>query len=247
MKQRTNPAGAAGFTFIELVLVMLVLSIAAGIAVRQFGASADSAKMEHTRREMDALAKAIVGDPATYNAGSQADFGYVGDNGVLPSSLDHLITNPGSWTTWDGPYMDKGLGATDFKTDGWGTTYTLTSATLRSTGSGTTYDKVLAASVGALTANTVSGTVVDASQSTPGATYKDSVRILLSYPNGSGSTTTASTTPNARGEFSIASIPIGNRTLRIVYTPSTDTISYPIVVLPGRGARVDAIFPHALF
>lgn len=243
----TNANDHRGFTLVELVLVILTLGALASIAVRQFGSSADTAKMEHTRNEMDALAKAIAGDPATYNNGTQADFGYVGDNGSLPASLDYLRTNPGSWTTWDGPYMETGIGSTDFKTDGWGGTYTIVTASLRSSGSGTNYDKALGNSVNALTSNTVSGTIVDASQSPPGSVYKDSIRVILSYPNGSGATTTGTATPTARGEFTLSSIPIGNRTLRIVYLPSTDTISYAIVVLPGRGARVDAIFPHDLF
>lgn len=236
-----------GFTMIELVIVIIMLGALASIAVRQFGPSTETAKMEHTRREMNALVKGIAGDPSTYNHGTQADFGFVGDNGALPTSLDYLRTNPGGWSTWDGPYMETGFTSNDFKTDGWGSSYSIVSASLRSAGSGTNYDVPIANTVSALTTNTVSGSIVDASQSAPGTVYKDSIRILLSYPNGSGSTTTGTTTPSARGEFSLSNIPVGNRTLRVVYIPSTDTISYAIVVLPGRGARVDAIFPHDLF
>lgn len=237
----------SGFTLIELVIVIIMLGALTSIAVRQFGESTETAKMEHSRREMNALVKAIAGDPATYNHGSQADFGYVGDNGALPTSLDHLLSNPGGWSTWDGPYVETGFSTTDFKTDGWGTSYSIVSAALRSTGSGTTYDVPIANAVSALTSNTVSGTVVDASQSAPGSVYKDSIRVLVSYPNGSGATTTGTATPTARGEFTLSGIPVGNRTLRIIYLPSTDTISYAIVVLPGKGARIDAIFPHDLF
>lgn len=80
-----------------------------------------------TREEMEQLHKAIIGDF------KDGDFGYVGDMGKLPSSLDDLVINPGTTTStpktngilmgWNGPYINVGADATDYKTDEFGMPY----------------------------------------------------------------------------------------------------------------------------
>lgn len=209
--------------------------------------SVRTAQEEQTKRELDQLALAIVGNSETYSYGTRADFGYVGDVGALPPNLDALTTNPGSYSTWDGPYIEPGLSGTDFKIDGWGVGYTLTATIVRSTGSGSNIDKMFAPSSASLLSNSITGVIVDASRNLPGAIYKDSLRVVLTYPNGTGGTMTSTATPNARGEFSFANLPIGNRQLRVIYTPASDTISYAVAIYPGRTTKLDIAFPHDLF
>lgn len=232
---------------IELVIVIIILGIIAGVAIRNIGSGIATAQVEHTKTELDNLASAIVGNPATYTLGAQANFGYVGDVGSLPPNLDALFQNPGGYTTWKGPYIERGVKSTDFMKDAWGADYVLAGTILRSTGSGSNIDKQFANSITALTSDTISGVILDANMSKPGSVYKDSLLILLSYPNGTGGTATATVFPDRLGRFTIPNIPIGHRQLRIVYIPAGDTLTIPVSVCPGKLCKLDVIFPADLF
>lgn len=236
-----------GFTLIELIIVIIIVGIMATVAVRKLGTSLETAKYEHTKKELDALAAAMVGNPSLFAEGSRTDFGYVGDVGALPPNLDALATNPGGYTTWDGPYISRGVDLNEFKQDGWGTAYLYSDTLLRSTGSGSNIDKVIAVSSSALLGNSVQGYVVDADDEMPGAIYRDSLVIRLTYPNGSGSVVTSTTSPTADGSFSFSSVPIGNQRLSVIYTPDNDTSSYTISVTPQSDVKVAVTFPADLW
>ncbi|MBU8932879.1 MAG: prepilin-type N-terminal cleavage/methylation domain-containing protein [candidate division Zixibacteria bacterium] len=236
-----------GFTLVELVIMIVVIGILATIATREMSGTIEDAHWENTKKELDQLAFAIVGNPDIYVGGARSDFGYVGDVGGLPSDLNALVTNPGSYATWDGPYADSGTSGTEHLSDAWGTAYTYTDTLLRSTGSGSNIDKLLANSSSDLLSNTISGTIVDAGRDIPGSVYRDSLQVRLTYPNGSGGSTTAIVNPSSDGWFSISSIPVGNRTLQVIYIPNSDTATYAIGVLPGRTARLDIVFPADLW
>jgi prepilin-type N-terminal cleavage/methylation domain-containing protein len=244
---RSRSADTLGFTLIELIMVIIIAGVLATVAARKMTASIEAAKYEQTKKELDQLARAIVGNPETYSSGARADFGYVGDVGSLPPDLDALARNPGGYSTWNGPYIDTGFGGDDFKKDAWNTLYTYTDTLLRSTGSGSNIDKVFAVSTAALLNNTIIGYVVDADNDIPGADYKDSLIVQLIYPNGTGSMTTASVNPNGKGNFSFANVPIGNHTLRVIYNPDTDTVSFTVSVPPGRTVKMPVIFPADLW
>jgi len=240
-------ADSKGFTLIELVMVIIVLAVIAAVAVTKFGNRIETAKVEQTKREMEQLAQAITGNPDIFSNGARGDFGYVGDIGASPPDLDALVTNPGGYTTWQGPYIEAGLQSDDFKKDGWGVLYVYTDTLIRSVGSGSNIDKVFARSVSALVGNTVKGIVRDADLAPPGSVYRDSIQIALTYPDGTGGTTTVTTLPSASGTFQFSAVPIGNHQLRAVYFPAADTVTYPVTVYPGREARLDIIFPTDLW
>jgi len=237
----------SGFTFIEIVMVIIMLAIVSGIATRKFINTIETSKVEATKSEMEALAHALVGDPGLYTNGARSDFGYVGDVGALPAGLESLFTNPGSYTTWDGPYIRGDVSSADFKTDAWGVAYVFTDTMIRSTGSGSNIDKKYASNPSSsLLGNTVSGFVVDANQTPPG-TSSSTISVKLTYPNGTGGTTTSSTAPSSRGSFSFSNIPVGNHTLTVIYSTATDTITMPICVTPSSTVRVAVIFPSDLW
>jgi prepilin-type N-terminal cleavage/methylation domain-containing protein len=233
-----------GFTLIEAVIVILVIGVLASVAIRQIGTTIDTAKYEQTKRELDHLANAIVGNPEIRSGGARTDFGYVGDNGVLPSTLDALAANPGL-ATWAGPYVAGGATATDFKTDGWGTAYYFADTMIRSTGSGSNIDKIFSVSSTELLNNTVAGQVINADGTMPGD-LADSIRIQLLYPSG-GSLIAASVSPDAAGSFTFGGVPIGNHALRLIYLPDDDTIAYPVTVYPGRTAVLQLTSPVDLW
>jgi len=237
----------SGFTLIEIVVVILVIGVIATIVTLRMGESIETARFEQTKKELDQLAFAVAGNPDVHSKGARDDFGFVGDNGTLPRTLDDLVQNPGSWTTWHGPYVDPGPNGDDFKRDAWNVDYTYSDTLIRSTGSGANIDKLIAPSLSALLSNTVTGLIVDANMQPPTITYADSVLILLTCPNGSGSMVNRSTYPDSHGHFSYTGVPIGNHTLRVIYLPATDTVTYAVTVYPNRIVSLDIVFPADLW
>ncbi|MDH3890253.1 MAG: type II secretion system GspH family protein [candidate division Zixibacteria bacterium] len=236
-----------GFTLIELVMVIIIVGILATVAVRKLSTSVETARYEHTLKEMNALAEAIAGNTNLYSESSRTDFGYVGDVGSLPPNLDALVTNAGGYSTWDGPYINRGIDLNEFKTDGWNVLYTYSDSLIRSTGSGSNIDKLLATSTAALLSNTVDGYIVDADDEMPGAVYSDSLEIHLTYPDGVGSTTTSMINPTIQGGFSFVGIPAGNQTLRVVYLPDNDTTTFSVSVTPQADVKIAITFPADLW
>lgn len=238
---------AYGFTLIELVIVILLVGVLATIATRKMSTSIETAQYEQTKKELDQLAFAMVGNPDVYVNGARSDFGYVGDVGALPPDLDALVQNPGGYATWDGPYMATGFESDGFKKDAWSVNYVYIDTLIRSTGSGSNIDKLFANNSVDLLNNVVEGVVIDAGSTMPGADYKDSLIIRLTYPDGSGNYTTASTNPDAKGNFSFASIPIGAPRLTLIYLPDSDTVSYNVSVNPGSVVKLSIVFPADLW
>jgi len=233
-----------GFSLIEVVVIILIIGVLATVATRQLSTTVDTAQVEQTKKELDNLAYAIAGNPEAVAEGSRTDFGYVGDNGALPPTLDALRINPGL-ATWDGPYISGGVAADDFKKDAWGATYTYTDTLIRSTGSGSSIDKVIAVSSSDLLNNLVSGQIINADGTMPGS-LADSIALHLTYPSG-GSMTTSIQSPSAVGDFSLSGVPVGNHELRLIYLPDSDTVGYTVTVYPGRPAIVQLVSPADLW
>ena len=119
--------GAAGFTLIEVVVVIAVVSILAAMAVPYAVQIIDQSRQEATKKEMEGIHRAIMGDSKVPTAG------YLGDMGTLPATLVPLNaqgTQP-VWTTgalgvkygWTGPYVNAGFDAAGYQSDGWGMNY----------------------------------------------------------------------------------------------------------------------------
>ncbi|HEX2898011.1 MAG TPA: hypothetical protein VHP63_08185, partial [candidate division Zixibacteria bacterium] len=187
----------------------------------------------------------ISGDPNVTSGGTRTSFGYVGDVGGMPPNLDALVSNPGGFATWKGPYLrddylpSSGSSNTEFKVDEWGTAYNYSGYTITSTGGSSTITRKVANSVNELIYNTVAVTVTDQDQVPPGNTGKDSVRIVLTHPNGAGGINTKTRYPAKDGFVAIDSVPIGQHTLRVIYTPLNDTLTRKVTVNAGELTSVN--------
>lgn len=239
-----------GFTLIEILMAIVIIGILSAVAMRSIQSSLDSSRVRETQSEMDQLAYAIAGNPNLNNNGKRSDFGYVGDIGALPTSLDDLVTNPGGLSTWNGPYI-RGRFAQDadgFKKDAWGNEYTLTDGiTITSTGGGVTpMTKSVAASVSDLLSTTIVGTVKDAGGNPPDDSSV-AISISIAYPDGSGGTATATATPTSGGAFAINGIPIGTRLVTAVYRATNDTAVTYATLFPGNGGIASLRLPGAPF
>jgi hypothetical protein len=112
-------------TLLELLVVLMILSIVLTAAVKTWDVTLERGRAETTVRKLDQLVTVIVGDPDYIVAGHRADFGYVGDEGLVPAHLSDLMTppfNPDS--VWRGPYLRSTFSqsANGYRIDGWGDT-----------------------------------------------------------------------------------------------------------------------------
>jgi general secretion pathway protein G len=237
-----------GFSLIEVVLVVLIMGILSAIAAQKWSGAMEQSRFEATRGEMENLAEAITGNPELIANGIRTDFGYVGDVGALPPNLDALVTNPGGYATWGGPYVQNDFtqNPNDYKQDAWGATYAYTGGvSITSNGSGSAVTKQFAGAASDLTSNSVQGSVTDGLDNPPGDS-SSSVSVRITYPNGSGTTTTSTVNPNTGGSYSFAAnIPIGNHPVTAIY--KTDTVKRYVSVLPESTAFVDFRFPGDLW
>ena len=94
-----------GFTLIEILLVVIIIGILAGLVVPNLVGRGEEARSQAARADINGgLAAAL-------------DL-YELDNGTFPDKLDDLISSSGSAKNWRGPYVKKGL-----PKDPWGNPY----------------------------------------------------------------------------------------------------------------------------
>ncbi len=239
----------AGFTLVEVVMVIIILGIITAVAMKSLDSGLESARVEETRNELNQLVAAIAGNPNLYSNGVRTDFGYVGDVGSLPPTLDALVTSPG-YATWRGPYIASDFGnfSDDYKRDAWGAVYTYTgSNTLVSTGGEDTLTRIIAVAATDLTSNSVTGIITDAVGNPPGDSASK-VNVVLRYPNGSGGFRDSTLHPNSAGAFTFSNcVPIGNHVIRAVYSSTNDTVQSFVSVTPKSTINSALRLPGALF
>src|SRR3972149_2962273 len=222
-----------GFTLVEVIVILVVLSILAAMAVpvalRIFERTAE----DTTREEMDNIKKALLGNPQKLQTSFRNDFGLLGDIGCLPSTagggLDRLLTQGSlpAWTFdstkqagagWKGPYI-TGTPGEDFKKDQLGNDYVYApaagpcplTATLTSNGldQTTTSDDITVTIVANYTTATIRGTV----KNTGGAGLAG-VPVELYYPDNGTLTTVTVPGTDANGNYSFSSVPFGARAVK---------------------------------
>lgn len=240
-----------GFTLVEVIVILVVLSILAAVAIpmalRIFQVTAE----DTTREEMDNIKKAMLGDAQKLQTSFRSDFGFLGDIGCVPTVLDRLLTADGLPTPfsfdstkqagagWKGPYI-TGTPGEVFTTDQWGNTYGYTApasgpptscpltATLTSNGPdgkpGGGDDITIS-----VTSNDTTATVRGKVKDTAGVGL-ETVSVDF-YAPVNGTLTTTPATTDANGNFVFASVPFGPRAVkagpRFVYSPGSASVGPP--------------------
>ena len=101
---RTGRRGAAGFTLVELLLVLVILAIIAGLVLPGIIGRAESAKAKAAVSQITRLSMSVEN--------------FYLDTGETPDSLDDLVREPSGVTGWNGPYVKESL-----LKDPWGKEY----------------------------------------------------------------------------------------------------------------------------
>lgn len=86
--------GAAGFTLLELLLVVVILGAMAFVVLNNVTDDVSQVRYEDTRNRLAAIRTAVLGpeEPALWAKGYMS--GYVADNGCLPENIDALVQIP---------------------------------------------------------------------------------------------------------------------------------------------------------
>lgn len=128
-----------GFTLLEMVLVLFLIGLLASAGLLFTEGVEDQAKYDETKRRMELIRKAIIGDPTRTINGAPEISGFAADMGRLPECLAELMfqrnceddedlpdwnydANSGIWLGWRGPYLNNlqdNDGITRFR-DGYG-------------------------------------------------------------------------------------------------------------------------------
>lgn len=86
---------AKGLTLIEMVVVLAILAVLAGVAVRSLEPIADQTRYEGTQKTLEALRNAVV-DDRLQSSGVRQVSGFVADVGLLPETTAMLIDDVGA-------------------------------------------------------------------------------------------------------------------------------------------------------
>lgn len=98
----------AGFTLIEIMLVVVIIGILAGVAAVQFGGRVGQGQENAAKASLHAISLAVKM--------------YELDTGTFPPTLQALMSQPGGANNWDGPYLEDA----NLPVDPWGNEFKYT-------------------------------------------------------------------------------------------------------------------------
>jgi prepilin-type N-terminal cleavage/methylation domain-containing protein len=165
--KRPHPS-SAGFTLIEVIIVIAILAVVAGAMAPLAVRTIDSTRQDLTVKRQQAIYRAMLGDPSAPGSGFLSDIGRLPGNnlaelavtGALPA---YSVQPCGVGMGWRGPYLLEGVDSTGRPLDGWGMPMDLVNGQIRSSGPdrimNTTADNIYYPST-PITVNNINGSIV---------------------------------------------------------------------------------------
>lgn len=109
---RVPRGSTSGFSLLELLLVLFIMGLMTTTAMLMTGGVEDQSKYDETKRRMELIKRAIVGDPTrTVNGGPEIS-GFVADMGRLPVNLGELMEQD-TLSAWDVATSDVPVSGVD--------------------------------------------------------------------------------------------------------------------------------------
>jgi len=239
-----------GFTILELVVVLAVLTALVAFLAPSAFQTIQASRENETEDQLRAIFTAIRGEP------SNGNYGYLGDMGRLPTSLDELVTQgtQTAWHTtshqggvgrgWRGPYITRGDALSDLFRDAWGQTLSYSSSggtagQITSYGpdgqASTTGDNIVyPVQVPVQTTGTILVTVIVNEIPQPaGLTVS-----VYSTTNGDEGTASTQSTSGGSGVPFRFTVPHGTSTIVCTHTVSTTTVTRTVTIDVAGGTQV---------
>lgn len=235
------------FTLIELLIVLVIIGVLSGVTLRAIDMTRERTQYTDTTKKINELSKSITGDPDLISDGRQVDFGFVGDMGRLPYTLDELIKNTENHPDWNGPYVKipflEDTVNPSFKLDAWGNEiqYSQLLGVISSQGNGElSLTRNLADSLIFIFNNRVSGMITDIDNNPPG-NYDSIIRVVMYLPNN----VRRETIPNRSGYYLVTQVPIGKHRIAAIRgfgSASPETLVKWVSVVPKSNTPIDFKF-----
>lgn len=120
------------FTLIEVMVVMAIISVLAGMLIPNVWKFWESEEISVTRQRMRDLKYAMIGDRSLVQNGVRTHYGFVGDFGTLPfvnktsCALSYLNSSNGMTApvfdpaNWSGRYLPSSSDYVNYASDAWG-------------------------------------------------------------------------------------------------------------------------------
>jgi prepilin-type N-terminal cleavage/methylation domain-containing protein len=262
MTMSLRPALRRGVTLLELLIVIMIVGLLTTAALKAYDTSLQAGRFAATRRTLEELASALVGNPELVTHGARVDFGYVGDLGMLPDTkLSDLVSPPAGIDTglWRGPYIINRVAEnpTGYQRDAWGDSLIYEPSLLSiSSMRGVSYlmrdswiTRKLARNQNDLLNNKVQGWVKDAKGNPPDSA-SPFLSVSIAYPRMGrfySETVATATIENGYFEF-LPTVPIGKHPVTVrwidTFTPvDTTWVQKTATVTPGGKTFLDVHLP----
>ncbi|CAH2602665.1 protein of unknown function [Rhodovastum atsumiense] len=98
MRTRRQPLAEVGFTLMELLVALAILSVAAYAALDTVAQDTGPTRFQDTRQRLEMIRTAVLGQPGRSVNGEPDIAGFVADIGRLPKNPQELISRPGADT-----------------------------------------------------------------------------------------------------------------------------------------------------
>ena len=253
---------AKGLSLIEVIIILAVLATLIALLVPSTVQQLTAARRDSTLDEMEALQRALIGDPDLIAQGVRTDFGYLGDMGNLPADLDDLVVQGAQpafgfdstmkiGAGWKGPYftLRPGSDLSSHERDAFGNDYVYDDTDYVN-GDGQEVDAVLV-SLGADAFSGGTGVDEDVTleilKSVTFATLggfvfdasanpMEGAEVAVHYPAG-GTLASITATTDEDGFFQVDDVPFGIRSVTL--EPALTLVPGSVLVFGGSGQHIE--------